>query len=530
MAAGGLLILLLFYLAPLGAQEEKGVVKSDGIGMPEYNTLPRGADGKPRPLSLEEAVKLVLKENVELKRQQLEVLKADTQLLKDESKYAPVLGLKYQGVEQTSKPTGSAIFQGTKLYNDTIAASISKLFASGTYFQVEISKNRFDSNAGEGPQYQGTILAQLADPPLHTGALKLVLRQELVKNAFGYSQRRLNQIARNASAMQRAQLVYSLSQLIVKTMIDYWSLAIAEENLDTAQVLLRNTRNIRTITYRKQRLGLAEPFEVNQWNALVAGAESRVAQATLERDVARRNILRTMNLDPELEITGATELLDKIPDNVDPEKDLDLAYNTRPDIKNLKLQKEIARMQLELTENARLPSVTIGGSLTHSDKARNPDASFHDVPSGKYHEYAVEFKVEYPLWDKGLKADERNARVSIRQLTIQERELHRKIRDEIREGQERLKVGFENLKRAEQTEAQTRAFYYGLLRRYRQGRFTAVAVKNALDALAQTRQALMQAKINFNISVVRYDLTRNAIFRNFNIDIDDTLSRMAKTN
>ncbi len=496
-------------------------IKSD---KPTYNSLPLGPDGKPRPLSLKEAVQLVLKNNVDLKIQKLELKKADTEEKKDETKYAPIVGLTYQGLRKIDPASGATVFSGTKQYTDVLTGSVAKLFKSGTYFEVQLSDTRFDSNAGESVFATG-ILAQLAQPPLHTGSLKIILRQELVKNAFGYSQRRLNRIARNNSKILYENLVYSLSQLIVKTMVDYWTLAIAEENVKTAEVLLSNTRRIRSITIRKRRIGLAEGFEVNQWNALVSSFDAQLKNAQLERDAARRNLIRALNLKPGTELSGETQLVETMPTDVDAKQDVKWAFANRPEIKNLKLQMENARMALELAKNSRLPSVTIGGSLAHRDQGLRARTAFNEVPSGKFPEYSVEFKVEYPLWDAGSKADVRNAKVSLRQLSIQKSNLERQIRDEIAEGYQRIQVAHEVLEKTAGAERQNRAFYFGLLRRYRQGRFTAVAVKNALDALAQSRQALMQAKINFNISLVRYELTRNKIFQKYDIDVEKVLGK-----
>jgi len=200
------------------------------------------------------------------------------------------------------------------------------------------------------------------------------------------------------------------------------------------------------------------------------------------------------------------------------------AIRTRPDLKNLQLQKANALAALQLAKNSSLPSVSIGGALIHRDNGRYANSAFREVPTGRYPEYSVEFRVEYPLWDEGNKADVRNARVSLRQIVIKEREIKRRIRDELREGYDRIQVTHEILKKSQIAHTQTRAFYFGLLRRYRQGRFTAVAVKNALDSLAQARQALVQARINFNISLVRYDLVRNSIFRKFEIDVNRVLA------
>ena len=511
------------------AAGEKAPRTDSKTGRTRYASLPLGPDGKMRPLTLQEAVTLLLDHNSDLRLQRLELLKADTEEMKNDSQYTPIVGLKYQGLKKKDKPLGSTVFTGTETTSDTYAASVKKLFSSGTYFEVEASHQRYDSNAGESAAVAGTLLAQLAQPPLYSGALKVVLRQELARNSFGYSQRRLNLIARNKSVIQRETLVNNISQLIVKTMVDYWSLAVAEESLDTVKTLLQNTQTVRAITARKRALGLAEYFELNQWNALVSQAEAQLRSAELQRDTARRELLRTLNLPPDLELTGQTQLESELPGDLDKERDLKMAFQTRPDLKNLRLQMDNAKAALELAKNQRLPSVTIGGALSHRDFSFEKNSSFHEVPRGRYPEYAVEFKVEYPLWDEGVRVDIRNAKVSLRQLDEQDRVLKRKVADEITDGLDRVRANHEVLQKAVDAEKQTAAFYGGLVYRYRQGRFTAVAVKNALDALAQSRQALMQARVNYNISLVRYELARNSIFRKFNVDIDRIIDRTRRT-
>lgn len=503
---------------------------SDNSNSPTtYAKIPLDENGKPKALTMEETVHMVLDNNTLVRIQQLEILKSDTDLLKEESKYAPVIDGGYEGYVKKDKETAGAIFTGTQSTQDKYYAGISKLFETGTYFRTEISDTRQDNNAGEGlAATQNSLLSQLAQPPLHTGAVKVMLSQELVKNSFGYSQRRINQIARNKSAIQRETLTYQLSGLVVQTMVDYWTLAISEEAVKTNELLLANTKNIRAITVNKMNLGLAEPFEVNQWNALLAQAESQMSASLLERDSKRRSLLRSLNLDPKTPLTGSTQLETKLPTNIDVKKDIEIAYKTRSDFKNIQLQRESAQAAMDLAENAQLPSVSIGGSYSSRDQGRHANSAFNAVPQGKYPEMGVQFKVEYPLWDEGVRVDVRNAKISLRQLSIQEEQLKREISDEITDGYERIKVAHASLKRAEESVEQTAAFYNGLVFRYRQGRFTAVAVKNALDALVQARYGLMQAKINYNITLVRYELSRNKIFEKYNVDVDAVLDKMAR--
>jgi outer membrane protein TolC len=459
--------------------------------------------------------------------QQLEIIKADTDLRKEEGKYTPKVDFKAQNYQKTDKSLPSTIFSGTKISQNTYTAGVEKLFESGTFLRLEGSDTRFDSNAGEGPAaLSNPLLSRLAQPPVHTGAVSVILQQELLKNAFGYSQKRLNEIARKQSMLKREQLEYQLTGLVVQTMINYWNLAIAEQEVTTAKLLLNNTRNIRDITAQKLNIGLAEGFELNQWNALVSSAEIQVAAAELNRDTLRRDLLRTLNLDPELKLTGATDLIKDMPSDINVERDIEHALQNRPDLKAIDKQLEIARLSTELADNNLLPTMRIGGKYSSRDWGRHATTAYNAVPDGSYPESAVEFYMQYPLWDEAAKVDARNARIALKQLTIQKAEITRQVRDEVMQGYDQIRVSFQALQKAQNALQQTEAFYFGLVNGYQRGRFTAVAVKNALDSLVQARQALTRASIQYNISLVRYDMVRNQIFKKYNIDINEVIYKM----
>lgn len=484
---------------------------------------------KNQKLSLEEVVQIVINNSNAVQLQQLEIIKSDTDLKKEESKYAPIIDFKFQSYEKIDKQLPQTIFQGTKINQDTYTLGIQKLFESGTFFRIEGSDSRFDSNAGEGPlALTNPILQQIKQPPLHTGAIKVILQQDLLKNAFGYSQKRLNEIAKKKSSIQREQLEFQLSGLIVKTMIDYWNLAIAEQEVKTANGLLNNVNTIRNITYQKLRYGLAEPFEVNQWDALYNQAEITLNVAILDRDTKRRSLLRTLNLDPNLELTGSTELITELPKDIDVKKDVEIALKTRQDYKSILYSLDIAKMSKELAENNLLPTIRIGGQYASRDFGRYSGSAWDQIQTGKYPEKAIEFKIEYPLWDEGSKVDARNAKIALEQLEIQKKELERQIQDEIELGYKQIQTAYDSLNKARSSYNKTYQFYLGLLNGYRKGRFNATAIKNALDALLQAEKGYNQALINYNITLVRYDLLRNKIFEKFNIDIEKVLNKKSQ--
>lgn len=480
-----------------------------------------------KPMTIDEAIRMVVSQSRLVRLQQLEVMKSDLDLNRHEATFDPILEMSYRGGVSKTKMMPSTILQGTKAYQDRYALGISKVFKTGTYFKAEVSDERIDTNSGEGIiAYTDPLFSMLSQPPLHTGALTFVLQQELLQSGFGETLYRANEIKSNEAQIKRKEARYMLSKVIVKTMVDYWSLAIAEDRLKTAEVLLKNTRYIRGVTARKLRMGLAESFEMNQWNALLEGARSQLDGARLERDTMRMELLRTLDLDEDVPITGASELESELPENLDLQSDIQNALANRPDLQNIRLQKENIMIAYQLAQNKLLPSVTLGATYSSRDFGRHARTARSAILDGSYPESGVEFKVQYPLWNEEARADLRETKLAYRQLEIQEEQMERQVKDEIKLIHRQIQTSHQVLKRGERMVNQTERFYRGILAEYRRGKVQAETIREALDALAKARQSLSEMKINYNITLIRYELLRNNIFEKYHIDVDATIKRL----
>ena len=483
-----------------------------------------------KTLSIDDILEIALRNGYDARIAAIDRAQADTAEKQNQSQYAPRLALSYAGTETTDPVTPASAFQGNESTQDVYSASIGKQFNTGTYFEVAGSDTRFDSNAGEGDAANTSgdpAFASLAQPPLHTAALSVTLRQELLRNGFGYNSRRRDRIAniRTAINASRAELV--TTEILVDTLIRCWNLALADSSLATADRLLRNTKRVRGITAQKTRLGLADRLENNQWSALVNQAEINLREVRLNRLEQSRTLARSLGIESDLDIQGRLYISDAPPEAIDLEADLAYALANRPDIVNLRRELKVARLEAEIAANERLPSVSLSGTYSGRNQSRTArQAASSEIPRGIYPESRVEFRVEMPLWDEGVAVEARNAALNLKRLEIQESELVHRIRDELRLGEERIRIGHEKLNQAHSSVRQNRAFYAQLLRQYSRGRYSAVAVKNALDALAQSENTHMQARIDYNISRVRYDFIRHRFLERYarSIQKDDSAS------
>lgn len=81
-----------------------------------------------------------------------------------------------------------------------------------------------------------------------------------------------------------------------------------------------------------------------------------------------------------------------------------------------------------------------------------------------------------------------------------------------------LKASFQVLENAKHTEEESKKYYNGVLRSFQQGRFNALAVKNALDTHVQDQLSLVRAKVDYNINLHRYYVAKNALFEEYGVD------------
>ncbi len=488
------------------------------------------ANSKVIKLSIEDAVKFVIENNITVKNAKYEIIKADSDLLKNESKFLwKALGT-VESFRTTLPNNRLNVFTGTKQSNDKIAAGIEKQFLTGTYFKLEASAVRFDSNSFESSNSGDFKI--LALPPLYTGAVSVTLSQELLKSSFGKTEKNQIKILENQTAIKREEMVYQLSGLIVQVLVDYWSLTIYDSAVLTYEKLLKNTKEIRDLTTRKQSYGLAERFEVSQWNSALSGVKNQLEKTKLNREETKRKLLRILNVDPTSEISGLTDLTENSSIlKKSFEEDLDYAYANRIDLRNAIREKEISNLSLSNAEKEDIPSLKISG--TYSSRAQNlisPQENFvnsdHGILSMKYPEYRGDVKLSYPLWDKGIKSNIRDAILFQKQAKLKEEKIKNEIFDELKTRREALATGYEVLQKSKKTEEEMEKFYNGVIGQFRQGKYPAIAVKNALDAYVQSQLGTVQARVNYNINILRYDLTKNFIFEKYGVDIAKVISEI----
>ncbi|TGJ98836.1 TolC family protein [Leptospira langatensis] len=470
-------------------------------------------------------IRYSLENSVQAKLARLDLENSEYDWEKENGKYNFIGTLSANTTKTSNLPLPQFNLQGREITSNTISGGLSKAFTTGTTTNLTVSDNRFETDAGKRPEQIGTVAQQFAQPSLHFANIGFTLKQDLLKNVFGYQQKRSYEISRRMTSVRRLDAMNTLSRSVVQSLLSFWNLSLADENQKTAELLVRSVKTVKDITSSKVRLGVAEDYESGQWSALMISAENQLRQAKLEKDRARRDLLVSLGKDPETRMSIAMHMEDSLPALRGEEDELGEAFINRYDFRSIALQKQNATSSLEIAKNGLLPSLYVSGTYNMRQYDREFPQSFNGITAGRYGQNSAEIKMDYPLGNDTARAEYRNSLTQSRKIDMLYDQTREQVKTDVKQGLERIKTTYTVMEESKKNLTQAEKFYSGILPRYQYGRATSVNVKNALDLVAQARYGLMQAKVNYNTALVQYELSKGTLFRKHGLDVDEVLNQ-----
>lgn len=473
-------------------------------------------------LSIEDAIQLVLKRNLTLLRARYDVLQSDSGYRISQKKYAVNVGVGGSYGKQKNPTTSSSTFSGDENTSYGITATASKKFKTGTTLAIDVAQTYSASNA-EGFFIGSTYVPKT--PDAWVPSLQVSVRQELLKNSFGYLDRLNDEKSYDESLESRRLIIDQLSGIVVQALIDYWQVGVNEQEVINSKSELESTIQVRDIIRRNIRLGLNENFELNQYNSLVAAAESHLAQAEQQLIMSERKLIRTVNMPAGTKVPGVTNLTEELP-TVDRELAVQAALKKRVDYQLALENLEDASRDIAIAENNALPSLTAILSVQGNSRDTNIGSANVDTLALKYPSYNVGLEMSYPLWDEEIKTNLRNSALQKKQAEITAEELRIEIRDEVYDRIDQMELSYKILLNSRIAKSESEDSYRKLIAKSRQGRFNSATVKSSLDNLIEARHQELQALVNFNISILQLDLAKNEIFEKYNVDVEKLIDEV----
>lgn len=368
-------------------------------------------------ITLERAIELAVKNNLDLKVASLAPAIAEQRVLEAEAVFDWTFftDAEWQDTD-TPRPLGGGSFGTSGDVRSevlTINPGFTKELYSGGNLTLEtaLDYNKLDPSPFDNTDsyYSADVAASLSQPLLR-GFGNDIARADIL-------------LTQNARQQEVQNFKQTMLQVVLDTERAYWDL------LQARQTLLINQRLLdRTIDDRNRLVARAEfdvsPVRITEANSYV---ELRRADVIRSRTALRQasDALKRLINDNSLELTAETLMM---PADAPPEAPISFnmidainnALRYRPELERALLEVNNASIRQRVADNARLPllDLTAGVSVNGLDED-DPGQAYANISDMNYIDFLVGGRFEYPLGNRGARAGYEAARLA-REQTVQD--------------------------------------------------------------------------------------------------------------
>src|SRR5438128_4127114 len=307
------------------------------------------------PLSVGDLINLIIQNNLDVGVNRLTPLSSRYLIETMYLPFEPTLHLQGAGTRNTS-PAISEVIRGQSLstLGGAYSLGFSQALDTGTTLGVDFVMNRNSSNS-----------AFNTFNPSYTGLLRYSFSQHLLKDYGRVNNRRQIRVAQNNQKVSETQFERQLIDLVAQAQRGYWDLVFAAEDIKVKQRSMDLAQKTLSDNEIQVRIGTLAPIDVVQAESEVANRRVQYVTSTYTEVQTQDQVkkLITSQGDPGLILAKLipSQVVPKPqPSDVPPvEQAIKIALENRPEIKQLQLDLQNKKIDLEYTKNQLLPAVDL---------------------------------------------------------------------------------------------------------------------------------------------------------------------------
>ncbi len=380
------------------------------------------AENETVTMSLSDCVTLGLTNNLDVKIARIEAMLSYQDALLSEAIFDTLLaGRASYSDDERAQP--SIIFGEKTLTADYEFAAEKKL-PTGTELSVDYSDNR-----------TWTDSAFVTNNPLHTAELSFSARQPVLKNIFGYVDRKQVRLAKINAAIADIRSISRIEGSIARIEKGYWDLVFAYQNVALRRELLKQAEDLYKIFKGHLEIGMAEETEIYETEANMRArrAELLIAENGLEN--ASNNLKLMLNEDGNFRIVPEDQLriYGKEADLVE---SLTIALQSNREYRIKKKELEQSDITLKMKENSLWPEVDLVGTFAVNGVDRKFEKANRRLTTSKHPMYYAGVEVSYPLENTQARSEFKKAGLekekAITELVFTEKSIITDIDEKVR--------------------------------------------------------------------------------------------------
>ncbi|MDX6767232.1 MAG: TolC family protein [Candidatus Methylacidiphilales bacterium] len=389
-------------------------------GVAQYTPTPTPAPAPPSPsstapaqgvITLDEAIRLALEQNLDLAIERMNPERAATNILAARAAFDPRFNLASRYSEnstpRSSEQQAADGFPSFESRTFNASTGVTQPTILGTEVGLAANTtNRMNTSNNFEDEY--------------TAFAGATLRHPLLKNAGPTANRAQFRIATKGKEQSDATFLNRIDQLVAEVHRAYYEWIFSLDDLRSKEKTLLLAERLQKDNQGRLDNGIMTPLDVAQARSETALRRSDVIQAQLSVDQNLNRLRRLISRDLATSLAQPLEPGETLPapEALSPSfVDLGLALQNRKDYLALQRQAEADGLRLEFTKNQLLPQVDLEGSYGFNGLDRDLVQSFNRVADTRDPGWFVGLSVEIPWGSQAEKARHQDAQL-VRQQTL----------------------------------------------------------------------------------------------------------------
>lgn len=479
-----------------------------------------------RVLSLDEAIRLALEHNYNVKIQQFNPEIARYSLKAEYGVYDPRFNFTVQREDrqEESRIAGGLATTNTHERVDSFTGLISGL--------PDTDEARADFIAGllptgmryelytEGDHRKGTISRGRLDQ--YTADVGFNLRQPLLRDMWIDEARATIAMAKKDVALSEYALQQTMMETVLATRQAYFELVAAADNVKVYERALELANQAVAEARKRVQVGTVLPLTEKSAEAAAATARADVLAAKRQRDL-QENILKSLISDNyekwhNTVITPSERLL-AIPQAYNLEASWLDGLTLRPDFNSLRAEVEKQGIEVKFRKNQLFPYVDLTGGAGQTGVAGSSSGAAGDIWHGRNPYWAVGVMVSIPFTFTAERNSLKAAQAKREQLELQLQKAHQTVIISIDDAVKQAQSAYSRIEATREARMYSETALEAALKRLENDRATSYEVLQVQRDLTFARAQEIRALADYNKALSQLYMNEGTILRRSGLEL-----------
>ena len=458
--------------------------------LPAFFATHAVAQEEGRRLSLKEAIKLAVENNLDVRAELFNPASAEADINSTRGIYNPLLFLQTEYRNSSTLSPNRNIVGGAAVSRQkSIAydAGVSQLVPTGGTLEADFNNSWNDNNFGLGKYFNSDVTLSFVQP--------------LLKN-FGRETTELNiDVARFGKEGALEQFKSRLMEIISQVQTQYHQLYSARENLEVKRASLNLAETILTNTRAQVKAGVLPGMEI--LNAEFGAATQKKGLIDAERALRdQEDQLRLL-----LQIHDTAEIIPvdtpfRADYQVDEPGAIKRALESRPDLRQQRISLKTSELQARVARNQTLPELDFNASAAFTGLSDKYSRDLERVGSGRYPIWIAGLKLTYPIGNDTAENNFIKSKLKVDQTRTQINSLEETISTNVRSAIRAVRSGYLQLDVTSRGRTYAEEVMDAYIKKQKVGLATTKDLLDVLNNLVTARGNEIQAVVDYNNAIV----------------------------